>query len=147
MVSYEELIYNFVDGYLQTAMECSICKENYNMCDDTVFLDSYMKFFQALLLSVDNDPDLEISDIRDTLEKRKQAELISFQTFLRRKAVEAAIESAKALEDPGGSVPDQEVYIKEINRFYTNIFDEESEALKESPIKLLRHMRQQEEKL
>ncbi len=52
MVSYEELIYSFVDVYLKTAVECSICKENYAMGDDTAFLDEYMKLFVSLLLAV-----------------------------------------------------------------------------------------------
>lgn len=45
MVSHAELIYQFTDIYLKSAMECSICKENYMMVDDNKFLDDFIKFF------------------------------------------------------------------------------------------------------
>lgn len=95
MVSYEELIYHFADIYLKTAMECSICKESYTMADDTEFLDEYMKLFVSLLLSVENDTKLELSDVQSTLERRKQEKMIEFQQFLIEKQVEAAIESVR----------------------------------------------------
>ena len=34
MISYGDLIYQFTDIYLKTAMECSFCKESYEMLDD-----------------------------------------------------------------------------------------------------------------
>lgn len=147
MVSYEELIYNFTDIYLKTAMECSICKESYTMTDDTEFLDEYMKVFVSLLLSVEKDETLELSDVKETLEKRKQEKIVEFQTFLKRKAAEAAMESAKTLECCENLMIDNDVYIKEIQRFYTEIFDEDSEKVKNNPIELLRYMRTKEESL
>lgn len=147
MVSYEELIYNFVDIYLKTAMECSICKESYTMTDDTEFLDEYMKFFVSLLLSVEKDETLDLMDVKETLEKRKQEKIVEFQAFLRRKAVEVAMESTKKVECCENSMINNDVYIKEIQRFYTGIFDEESEKVKENPIELLRYMRTKEELL
>lgn len=147
MVSYEELIYNFADIYLKTAMECSICKESYTMTDDTEFLDEYMKFFVSLLLSVEKDETLDLMDVKETLEKRKQEKIVEFQAFLKRKAVEAAMESTKKVECCENSMINNDVYIKEIQRFYTGIFDEGSEKVKESPIELLRYMRTKEELL
>lgn len=147
MVSYEELIYNFVDIYLKTAMECSICKESYTMTDDTEFLDEYMKFFVSLLLSVEKDETLELLNLKETLEKRKQEKIIEFQTFLKRKTVEAAMESTKKVERYENPMINDDVYIREIQRFYEGIFDEESEKVKDSPIELLRYMRRKEETL
>jgi len=147
MVSYEELIYNFADIYLKTAMECSICKESYTMTDDTEFLDEYMKFFVSLLLSVEKDETLDLMDLKETLEKRKQEKVVEFQAFLKRKAVEAAMESTKKEECCENSTINNDVYIKEIQRFYTGIFDEGSEKVKDSPIELLRYMRSKEELL
>lgn len=145
MVSYEELIYNFADIYLKTAMECSICKESYTMTDDTEFLDEYMKLFVSLLLSVEKDETLDLMDVKETLEKRKQEKIVEFQTFLKRKVIEAAMESTKKIECCENSMINNDVYIKEIQRFYTEIFDEGIEKVKDSPIELLRYMRTKEE--
>lgn len=147
MVSYEELIYYFTDIYLKTAMECSICKENYTMADDTEFLDEYMKFFESLLLSIEKDETLDLEDVKETLERRKRQKLLEFQIFLKRKAIEEAVEVAKKIDNLEGSMVDNAVYIEEIQRFYTGIFDDKSEEIKDSPISLLRYMRTKEENL
>ena len=117
------------------------------MTDDTEFLDEYMKVFVSLLLSVEKDETLELSAVKETLEKRKQEKIVEFQTFLKRKAVEAAMESTKTLECCESSMIDNDVYIKEIQKFYTEIFDEGSEKVKNNPIELLRYMRTKEESL
>lgn len=146
MVSYEELIYNFTDVYLKTAMECSICKENYDMTDDTEFLDEYMKLFVSLLAAVENDESLEVSTLKETLEKKKKEKVVEFQTFLKRKTVEAAMESVKKRERES-QVVDHDVYIKEIQKFYSGIFDEGSRRVENEPLELLRYMRTKEENL
>ena len=88
MISYEELIYSFVDVYLKTAVECSICKENYAMGYDTAFLDEYMKLFVSLLLAVEQDENLELETVKKTLEQRKQEKITEIQTFLREQVLE-----------------------------------------------------------
>ena len=145
MVSYEELIYNFVDIYLRTAMECSICKENYMMTDDTEFLDEYMKFFSSLLLSVEQDDELNVETLKDTLKKRKEEKLKEFQLFLKRKTIEAALESTRKYEYNSDLVIDDSLYTKEIQKFYTKVFNEEFEQVKDSPRSLLKYMREKEE--
>ena len=67
MLSFEELIYHFTDIYLKTAMECSICKENYLMADDNRFLDEFMKLFTSLLLASGNDPSLDTPQLIENL--------------------------------------------------------------------------------
>ena len=64
MISQADLIYHFADVYLQTAMECSICKENYLMADDNDFLDEFMKFFSVLLLAERENPDMELEELK-----------------------------------------------------------------------------------
>ena len=145
MVSYEELIYNFADIYLRTAMECSICKENYMMTDDTEFLDEYMKFFSSLLLSVEQDDELNVETLKDTLKKRKEEKLKEFQLFLKRKTIEAALESTRKYEYNSDLVIDESLYTKEIQKFYTKVFNEEFEQVKDSPRSLLKYMREKEE--
>ena len=81
MVSYGELIYHFTDIYLKSAMECSICKENYTMVDDTEFLDDYMKLFVSLLAAVEKDDSLSIEDVKKTLLERKNREIVDFKYF------------------------------------------------------------------
>lgn len=147
MVSYEELIYNFTDIYLKSAVECSICKENYTMADDTEFLDDYMKFFSSLLSAVEKDDSLSIEDIKSTLMDRKKKELIAFQSFLGRKVAEQALENAeKYLKSKPDILRDSKIYTDKISDFFQNIFDEES-LKKELPVELLRYVRSKEEEL
>lgn len=147
MVSYKDLIYHFTDIYLKTAMECSICKESYDMTDDTGFLDEYMKFFVTLLEAIEKDETLEVPMLKQTLEEKKQEKIVEFQTFLTRKTVEAAIESAKKQECSKKQVIDHDVYIREIQKFYTGVFDEESRNVENNPLELLRYVRAKEENL
>lgn len=147
MISYEELIYNFTDIYLKTAMECSICKESYNMTDDTEFLDEYMKVFVSLLQSVESDDTLELSTVQETLEKRKREKILEFQTFLKEKAIEAAVESAKKRIYSEDLTVNNDIFIEEIQKFYSNILDDESNQIKDNPVELLRYMRMKEERI
>lgn len=145
MVSYEELIYSFVDVYLKTAVECSICKENYAMGDDTAFLDEYMKFFVSLLLAVEQDENLELETVKGTLEQRKQEKITEIQTFLREQVLETAMESVKKEGFDAGILIDSDAYIKEIQRIYSQIFDSGIANVKDNPIELLRYIRTKEE--
>lgn len=145
MVSYEELIYSFVDVYLKTAVECSICKENYAMGDDTAFLDEYMKFFVSLLLAVEQDENLELETVKGTLEQRKQEKITEIQTFLREQVLETAMESVKKEGFDAGILIDSDAYIKEIQRIYSQIFDSGISNVKDNPIELLRYIRTKEE--
>lgn len=147
MVSYEDLIYNFVDVYLKTAVECSICKENYAMGDDTEFLDEYMKFFESLLLSVENDENLELETVRHTLEKRKREKIEEIQKFLKGEVLETAVESVKKADLDEDLPIDSSAYIQEIQRIYLEIFDAGVIDVKDNPVELLRYVRAKEESL
>ena len=147
MVSYEELIYSFVDVYLKTAVECSICKENYAMGDDTAFLDEYMKLFVSLLLAVEQDENLELETVKKTLEQRKQEKITEIQTFLREQVLETAMESVKKEGFDAGILIDSDAYVKEIQRIYSQIFDSGIANVKDNPIELLRYIRTKEENL
>ncbi len=147
MVSYTDLIYHFTDIYLSTAMECAICKENYTFPDDTEFLDEYMKFFISLLLSVEQNDSLELATLIGTLEQKKQKKLLEFQSFLKQKTMEAALESIKVTDSSNGSLQDIKTYMAKLEKFYDAIFDEGSEAVKDKPTELLRYMRSKEESI
>jgi hypothetical protein len=147
MVSYEELIYSFVDVYLKTAVECSICKENYAMGDDTAFLDEYMKLFVSLLLAVEQDENLELETVKKTLEQRKQEKITEIQTFLREQVLETAMESVKKEGFDAGILIDSDAYVREIQRIYSQIFDLGIANVKDNPIELLRYIRTKEENL
>ncbi len=147
MVSYGELIYYFTDMYLESAMECSICKENYTMVDDTEFLDDYLKLFVSLLAAVEKDDSLSIEDMKKTLLERKNREIAAFQFFLRHKLAEQALEKIeKSSKHNLLSQNDDKVYMEKISEIFQEVFDEES-LLKESPVELLRYVRTKEEKM
>lgn len=147
MVSYGELIYYFTDIYLKSAMEGSICKENYTMVDDTEFLDDYMKLFVSLLAAVEKDDSLSIEDVKKTLLERKNREIVAFQSFLRHKIAEQALEKIeKSSKHNWLSQNDDKVYMEKISEIFQDVFDEES-LLKESPVELLRYVRTKEEKM
>lgn len=147
MVSYGELIYHFTDIYLKSAMECSICKENYTMTDDTEFLDNFMKVFVSLLVAVERDETLSADDIKETLLNRKNEEITKFQSFLKHKIAEQALEKVeKGLKSSTVSSNDN-IYMDNISVFFQSIFDEGSDLVKESPVKLLRYVRTKEENM
>lgn len=146
MVSYEELIYCFTDIYLKSAMECSICKENYTMADDTEFLDDYMKFFGSLLIAIEKDDSLSIEDVKATLLNRKNREMVEFQSFLRHEVTKQALEKVeKSLKHDLTSSYDDGMYMEKINEIFHKVFDEGCSPVKESPVKLLRYVRTKEE--
>lgn len=125
-------------------MECSICKENYSMTDDTKFLDDYMKLFVSLLTAVENNDSLEIQDIENTLLERRENDLKSFYNFMRCKIVEMAVE--KVSKNDSSSLLEYEAYSREIEVIFKFIFDENSLEYKSAP-DLLKYVRNQEEKM
>ena len=147
MVSYGDLIYQFTDGYLETAMECSFCKESYEMTDDRGFLDEYLKFFSSLLLATEEQPELSLEDIQKILKERRQDKLQEFWFFLKRKIAEEAIESVGTLDDCEILSPKtgNDVYTQALDQYLNAIFDEESIALLEYPAELLKLIRKKEE--
>jgi hypothetical protein len=148
MVSYGELIYNFADIYLKSAMECSICKENYTMVNDEEFLDEYMKVFVSLLSAVEQDDTLSIEHIKKTLEKRKDEKIKEFQFFMRHKIVEQALEKVQEDLKHGHSMDNVDhAYVDEICDFLQEVFDEKSTAVAGEPAELLRYIRSKEELL
>lgn len=147
MVSYGELIYHFTDIYLKSAMECSICKENYTMTDDTEFLDHFMKIFVSLLVAVERDETLSADDIKETLLNRKKEEITKFQSFLKHKIAEQALEKVEKDLKFSTVLPNDNIYMDNISVFFQSIFDEGSDLVKESPVKLLRYVRTKEENM
>lgn len=146
MVSYEELIYCFTDIYLKTAVECSVCKENYTMADDVEMLDEYMKLFVSLLMAVERDDTLKVDSIKQTLEKRKAEKLKEYQSFLQRSIVERALETIQTSKEDVASLSDPSMYVKGIQHFFDEIFTE-VDLPNENPVELLRHIRTKEEYL
>lgn len=148
MVSYEDLVYQFTDIYLGTAMECSICRENYTMTDDVEFLDNYMKFFLSLLAAVENDTAYDIKTMKATLQERKKSEIIKFQSFLKHKIVEQSLEKVEKYQQLHETAAvDATMYTEKIHSSFQRIFDEGSRSVEEKPLELLRYVRTNEEKV
>ena len=147
MLSYEKLIYHFTDIYLKTAMECSICKENYLMADDNRFLDEFMKLFTSLLLASKNDPSLDILRLIENLNVKREETLSRFWQFMKRQITEQAVEYADSRNREYLSyVSDSDnCYIQMIEKYMDYVFDSESEKLKDEPVRLLKHIREKEE--
>ena len=148
MVSYGELIYQFADIYLKSAVECSVCKENYTMVDDTTFLDEYMKLFVSLLSAVENDDDLCINNVKETLLNKKKEKIAEFRNFLKHEVANQAIEMVqKELKDSKDPVDYPDVYINKISLLFQKVFGEQSDTEIENPVELLRYVRGKEELL
>lgn len=147
MLSYEKLIYHFTDIYLKTAMECSICKENYLMADDNRFLDEFMKLFTSLLLASKNDPSLDTLRLIENLNVKREETLSRFWQFMKRQITEQAVEYADSRNREYLSyVSDSDnCYIQMIEKYMDYVFDSESEKLKDEPVRLLKHIREKEE--
>lgn len=147
MLSDEELIYHFTDIYLKTAMECSICKENYLMADDNKFLDEFMKLFTSLLLASRNDSNLEIPQLIENLNVRREETLSRHWQFMKRQITEQAVEYAdcRNREYSSYTLDSNNCYIQMIEQYMKYVFDSESENLKNEPVRLLKHIREKEE--
>lgn len=147
MIPYEELIYHFTDIYLKTAMECSICKENYLMADDNRFLDEFMKLFTSLLLVSENDSNIDTSQLIENLNTKKEETLSRFWQFMKRQITEQAVEYAdRQNRECSSYVSDSDNgYIQMIEKYMDYVFDGESGNLKEEPVELLKHIREKEE--
>lgn len=146
MVNYEELIYAFTDIYLQTAVECSICIENYEMADDEEFLEVYMRQFISLLQTVENDSELDLEVLKRDLEQRRRKCLEQYHSFLENKIMENALEhAARETRSPVGQNAD--IFVKKMQKYYEAVFSEEFEAVKESPMRALEYLRDVEERL
>lgn len=146
MVSYEELIYEFTDIYLQTAVECSVCIENYEMADEEEFLEEYMKLFISLLQAVENDNEMELSVLKNHLKQKRRECLEHYHSFLEDKIMENALEHAAKEKSPliGQNA---DIFIKKIQEYYNRVFTDKFEAVKESPIQALEYIRDIEERL
>lgn len=147
MLSYEELIYHFTDIYLKTAMECSICKENYLMADDNRFLDEFMKLFTSLLLASGNDPSLDTPQLIENLNEKREETLSQFWQFMKRQIAEQAVEYAdrQNRECSSYASDSDNSYIQMIEKYIDYVFDGESGKLKDEPVRLLKHIREKEE--
>ena len=106
-----------------------------------------MKLFVSLLAAVEKDDSLSIEDVKKTLLERKNREIVAFQSFLRHKIAEQALEKIeKSSKLNLLSQNDDKVYMEKISDIFQDVFDEES-LLKESPVELLRYVRMKEEKM
>lgn len=146
MVSYEELIYEFVDIYLRTAVECSICKENYEMADDEEFLEQYLHLFIRLSRAVDNDNGIELSTLQKQLHDEKEKCLKEYWSFLEDKVMENALEHATK-EKKSLSGFNEDIFVEKIQEYHKAVFTDEFNAVKESPVKALEYIRDIEERL
>lgn len=147
VVSYAELIYHFTDIYLNSAVACSICKENYTMADDSDFWDEYMKLFVSLLFAVENDDSLSIDDVKETLLQRKNKKIFEFQSFLKQKIAEEAVEKVSKDILKRNISDSIDIYSTVVKDFIESVFDSESESIKDNPEKLLSYVRKKEEVL
>lgn len=146
MVSYEELIYAFTDIYLQTAVECSVCIENYEMADDAEFLEDYMQLFISLLQAVENDSEMKLDTLKDHLEQKRRECLEHYYSFLEDKVMENALEHATK-EKSFLVGQNADIFVKKLQEYYNAVFTDEFESVKESPIQALKHIRNIEERL
>ena len=146
MVSYEELIYAFTDIYLQTAVECSICIENYEMADDEEFLEVYMQQFISFLLAVENDSGMKVDALKEDLGKKRRECLEQYHSFLENKIMENALEHA-AREKRSLVGQNADIFVGKMQKYYETVFTEEFEAVKESPMRALEYIRDVEERL
>lgn len=146
MVSYEELIYAFTDIYLQTAVECSVCIENYEMADDEEFLETYMQLFISLLQAVENDDGMELDVLKNDLEQKRRECLEHYHTFLEDRTMENALEHA-AKEKSSLAGQNADIFVKKIQEYYNTVFSDKFEEVKETPIRALEYIRDMEERL
>lgn len=149
MVSHEELIYHFTDIYLKTAVQCSICKENYELKDDTYFLDEFMRFFVSLLYAVEENPDLTIEDVKKVLEKQKEKILNRFRLFFMHKITEEC--SEKIYENfkinmLGGTLQPSK-YAEKLTAINQAVFDNAEEPLPEEPVEFFRKLLEKKDEL
>lgn len=147
MISHADMIYHFADIYLQTAMECSICKENYLMADDNDFLDEFMKFFSVLLLAERDNPDMELEELKAALAEKSQDTLLQFDLFMKRQMTQQAIEYAEQQiqkKHLSGESANTE-YLNTIEAYMDYVFDSDYDKLLEEPVKLLKNIRVKEE--
>lgn len=149
MVSYEDLICHFADIYLETAVKCSICKENYTRTDDNDFLDEFMRYFVLLLSDVEQDQELSIEEIDERLIKRKNQTLDQFRLFMIYEMMEKF--SSKAYNELSGtdfSISETpQAYTKRIADITNSFFETSDGSLSAEPEDFLRFIRKQEEKL
>lgn len=146
MVSYEDLIYAFTDIYLQTAVECSICIENYEMADDEEFLEVYMQQFISFLVAVENDSEMNLDALKKDLGEKRRECLEQYHSFLENKIMENAVEHA-AREKRSLVGQNADVFVEKMQKYYEMVFSEEFEAVKESPMQALEYIRDVEERL
>ena len=147
MISHADMIYHFADIYLQTAMECSICKENYLLADDNYFLDEFMKFFSFLLLAERYNPDMELEELKAALAEKSQDTLLQFDLFMKRQMTQQAIEYAEQQiqkKHLSGESANTE-YLNTIEAYMDYVFDSDYDKLLEEPVKLLKNIRVKEE--
>lgn len=145
LISKEELIYHFTDIYLSAAMECSICKENYEMVDDREFLDEYLKLFSYLLVWREKAEDLSLDVVKTFLDKRRQEQYQQFWRLMKQKIAEEALEATRTEKNVDSLLSDNSCYSTAVNDYLNWIFDENSVSLMDKPEKLLEWIREKEE--
>ena len=90
MIENSTLIYEFVNGYLKLAVECSICKESYEWKDDVKLLERFNKNFLQLKKQI-NEYDIDLNTLRNILDKLSETELQLFVNFLKNSLFEQMI--------------------------------------------------------
>lgn len=145
MVRYDELIYEFVDRYLQTATECAICKESYDMGNDTDFLYQYMNFFISLVIAAEQDGTMEMDSVRATLDVRRERCLQEFRLFLEDKVMEKAVNDAREMKDRTDTGMD--IFSKMVELYGQKCFSDDTIRKSESPSEMLEYIRHKEENM
>lgn len=147
MVSKEELIYHFTDIYLSTALECSICRENFDMVDDKEFLDDYLKLFSVLLIMIQEHEEITVEGIKEFLEEKAEGVYRNFFFFMKRKIAAEALEiiGTRLESKMNSEYEENEFYGQEIKKYMDAVFDKGISSAKMDPISLLKEIRKNEE--
>ena len=94
MVAYSDLIYEFVQDYLTTAVECSICKESDALKDDIEILETFNQRFLTLVNNIEKfDSDME--DIKALLREYNDQEFDSFVLYQKTKIINGVLKTKK----------------------------------------------------
>lgn len=145
MVEYSDLVYEFVDKYLSTAVECSVCKESYELSDDESVLDRFNKYFLELVDIIEKNDNCEIEEIINNLKKHKQDELNDFILFLKRSVLQNAFKNI-AQNSTVDDLPNiSQKFCKYIKLADENFFDASFTTIESNPSEMVNYVRRKDE--
>ena len=145
MVEYSDLVYEFVDKYLSTAVECSVCKESYELSDDESVLDRFNKYFLELVDIIEKNDNCEIEEIINNLKKHKQDEVNDFILFLKRSVLQNAFKNI-AQNSTVDDLPNiSQKFCKYIKLADENFFDASFTTIESNPSEMVNYVRRKDE--